>query len=274
MRGRIIALCAAVAAGLLMTFPGASTAAADAATQVHMTVPFYPAYPGFNDPGWTEIENATPAGTVTNAIVNFCDTSGNGPGCDNKPWGSKNTSWDSTIAGLQAAGVSPMGYTWSNYDKTPAATVEKEILDWVRWYSVKHVFVDGASTHDASYYCKLATYAIGHGVTQFEINPGTNITSSKYECAGTPAAGKVVIDAYEGPGGSAFSAWVPPKWMARYPGDLAVILATPGQATSGMEADLSVARADGVACFYEGTDTLYATLPSFFAQEVASVASG
>jgi hypothetical protein len=32
-----------------------------------------------------------------------------------------------------------------------------------------------------------------------------------------------------------------------------------------MAADLSVARADGAAYFYEGTDTLYATLPGFFA---------
>jgi hypothetical protein len=39
-----------------------------------------------------------------------------------------------------------------------------------------------------------------------------------------------------------------------------------------MEADLSAARAAGVAYFYEGTDTLYATLPGFFAQEVASAA--
>jgi hypothetical protein len=251
---------------------GAPATVASAATAVHMNVPFYPPYPGYNNAGWTEIEKATPAGIITNAIVNFCDPNGYGPGCDNMPWKTKNTLWPPTIKALRAAGVNPMGYTWSNYDKTPIATVEKEILDWVNWYSVKHIFVDGASTSDSTYYCDLAVYAINHGVTQFEINPGTNITSSKYECAGTVAAGKVVIDSYEGQGGSAFSAWTPPAWMKSHPGDLAITLATPGQTTSGMETDLAHARAEGVAYFYEGTDTVYASLPSFFDQEVTAVA--
>ena len=272
MRGRIIAACATAAAGLLTALAGAPATVASAATPVHMTVPFYPPFPGYNDPGWTEIENATPAGTVTNAIVNFCDAAGNGPGCNNTPWRTKNTHWVSTIAALKAAGVKPMGYTWSNYDKTALATVEKEISDWVHWYSVKHVFVDGAATNDASYYCNLAKYAVNHGVTQFEINPGTNIPSSKYECAGTVAAGKVVINSYEGQGGAAFSSWTPPAWMASHPGDLAVTLATPEQNASGMEADLSHAQAEGAAHFYEGTNTLYAALPAFFAQEVTAVA--
>jgi hypothetical protein len=266
-----MAACVTGAAGLLLGL-GAPAAVAGAATPIHMTVPFYPPYPGYNDPGWGEIENAAPAGTVANAVVNFCDASGNGPGCNNMPWGSKNTSWDPAIAGLRAAGVNPMGYTWSSYDMTPIATVEKEILDWVKWYSVKHIFVDGASTNDHTYYCNLAKYAINHGVTQFEINPGTNITSSKYECAGTVAAGKVVIDSYEGQGGPAFSSWTAPAWMAKYPGDLAVTLATPGQTTSGMQADLAHAQTEGAAYFYEGTDTLYASLPGFFGQEVTAVA--
>ena len=272
MRTPIVAACAAAATGLLLALAVAPATVASAATPVHMTVPFYPAYPGYNDPGWTEIENATPAGTITNAIVNFCDPNGFGPGCDNMPWKTKNTSWPPTIASLKKAGVSPMGYTWSNYGKTPIATVETEIHDWLKWYSVKHIFVDGASTNDPSYYCGLAKYAVNHGVTQFEINPGTNITSAKYECAGTVAAGKVVIDAYEGQGGSAFSAWTAPKWLASYPGDLAVTLATPGQTTAGMQADLSHAQAEGVAYFYEGTDTLYASLPTFFDQEVTALA--
>ena len=179
VRIRTIAAFVTGAAGLLLSL-GAPVALASAATPIHMTVPFYPHYPGYNDPGWAEIENATPAGAVTNAIVNFCDASGNGPGCNN--------------------------------------------------------------------------------------------TSPKYECTGTVAAGKVVIDSYEGQGGPAFSSWTAPPWMAKYPGDLAVTLATPGQTTSGMQADLAHAQAEGAAYFYEGTDTLYASLPGFFGQEVTAIA--
>ena len=128
------------------------------------------------------MENATPAGTITNAIVNFCVAAGNGPGCNKMPWKTKNTHWVPAIAALTAAEVKPMGYTWSNYDKTAPG-------------------VDGQ----------------------------------------------------------------PSRRPGRHAGHA-------GQTASGMEADLSHAQTEGVAHFYEGTDTLYATLPAFFAQEVTAVA--
>jgi hypothetical protein len=75
----------------------------------------------------------------------------------------------------QAAGITVLGYVWTDYTSRPIADVKSEIDDYMSWYSVDGIFLDEVSNDgaDIAYYQELATYIRSKSGPYIMINPGT-----------------------------------------------------------------------------------------------------
>jgi len=125
------------------------------------------------------------------AIVN----ESNGPGT------SVVSSYATGIANLQSAGITVIGYVWTNYGARALADVENDISLWKSLYpSVTGIFFDGMAyqnTNYVSYYQTLDGYARSKGFTYTVGNPGADTlpqyvgtvnTILVYESAGLPGS--------------------------------------------------------------------------------------
>ena len=93
---------------------------------------------------------------------------------DNGPGGSKSSSWASAIANQQAAGVTVLGYVYTQYGKRSETIVENAMVAWYDFYGVNGIFLDEMSPSDRSYYTALTSYAHEHYLPLVMGNPGEN----------------------------------------------------------------------------------------------------
>jgi hypothetical protein len=154
-------------------------------------------YSTATDPEWTTVDDS--AADVAGAIVNICiETTINsqevnvGPGCDNTDWPSKNTAWDPTVSGLQAAGITPLIYVTTDNGADAISTLETELSQAKSWWGITSPMFDqmtgiegtaddgsdictdgGADITCQSYYHQLYNYAMANGAQAVEFNPGT-----------------------------------------------------------------------------------------------------
>jgi hypothetical protein len=254
IRLHLVPAAAAVAALALLV----SAAPASAATlPAHIVVPSY-WYPGTSS--WSELaSDGSP--TVTDAILNPCAPDGT---CS--PGDAVNPATISDLQQDQAAGITFYGYVWTDEGSVPVATAEAEIQDYVKWYGVKNVFLDGAATScsaETSYYLPLYRYvhALGGKVI---LNPGTT-SNSCYMSASD------MIDMFEGTQAS-LGSWSRPGWMASYSRSRFLAIAYQVSGTAAMQASAQLAGADGFGNVYVTDQRLpnpYAQLPSYWSAEVS-----
>jgi hypothetical protein len=247
---------AAAAAGALLLLAPAMPAAA-ATLPAHIVVPAY-WYPG--TPSWSDLANAG-APTVSGAILNPCAPDGT---CS--PGDAVNPATLTNLRQDQAAGITFYGYVWTNYGSEPMATVKAEIQDYVTWYGLKNIFLDGAATScaaESSYYLPLYKYvhALGGKVI---LNPGTT-SNSCYMAASD------LIEIFEGTQAN-LSSWTRPSWMSRY--NRSRFLATVYQVASpaAMQTTARLAGTDGFGNVYVTDQSLpnpYAQLPAYWTAEVS-----
>ena len=114
--GRLIALIVApiLILGLSIGFASAALAASPGAAAESIVTTLY-AYPTLSS--WGQVESAAP--TVSAAIVDICAPDGSGSGCNGQPADAESTVWVPTIQALQAAGITPLYYIWTDYGATP-----------------------------------------------------------------------------------------------------------------------------------------------------------
>jgi hypothetical protein len=246
----------AVAAAALALLTSAAPASA-ATLPAHIVVPAY-WYPGTSS--WSNLA-ADGSPTVANAILNPCAPDGT---CS--PGDAVNRATLSDMQEDQAAGITFYGYVWTNYGSVPIATAEAQIQDYAKWYGLKNVFLDGASTScatESSYYLPLYKYvhALGGKVI---LNPGTT-SNSCYMAASD------MIEIFEGTQAN-LTSWSRPSWMASY--NRSRFLATVYQVsgTSAMEATARLAGTDGFGNVYVTDQALpnpYAQLPTYWSTEVS-----
>jgi len=93
---------------------------------------------------------------------------------DNGPGGSKSSSWAAAIANQQAAGVTVLGYVYTQYGKRSETIVENAMVAWYDFYGVNGIFLDEMSPGDRSYYTALTSYAHAHDLPLVMGNPGEN----------------------------------------------------------------------------------------------------
>ena len=257
---------ALIAAPILIIALSIAAAAAAQAASESIVATLY-AYPTLSS--WGQVEGAAP--TVRAAIVDICAPDGSGSGCNGQPADAENTVWPPTIRALEAAGITPLYYIWTDYGATPLATVESELQNAVTWYGIASPMFDGTSpsSSEASYYQSLYNYAIAAGAKTVMFNPGTVVPQSYM------FGPDEILQMFEGTQAQ-FQAASFPSWMAQYPPS--EFSATISAGTSaGLTTDISDAQAAGIGNIYvndEAAPPNYATLPAFWSTEVQDAASG
>ena len=243
-----------------------------------------------SDAQWTTVEDSAP--TVAGAIVNICDSAGNGPGCNNTDWTSQNTSWDATVSALQAAGITPLIYITTDNGTDSISTLETELSQAQQWWGITTPMFDqmtgtegsandgsgictdgGADVTCQSYYQQLYDYAMSNGAQAVMFNPGTWYGMSPafmygpYEILQGFENSEATLDDNADPA---------PSWAGSYgPFQFSATVSAATQAN--LATDISDATADQDAGFiYEDDEAEppnYATLPSWFAAFLTDLSS-
>ena len=258
---RQIALIAAPV--LIISLSIAAAPAAQAASESIVTT--LDAYPTLSS--WGQVEAAAP--TVSASIIDICAPDGSGSGCNGQPADAANPAWPPTIQALEAAGITPLYYIWTDYGATPAATVESELQNAITWYGVASPMFDGTSSSasEAGYYQSLYNYAIAAGAKTVMFNPGTIVPQSYM------FGSNEILQMFEG-SEAQFQAASFPSWMAGYPpSEFSATIST--GTSAGVPTDISDAQEDGIGNVYvddEAEPPNYSTLPAFWTTEVQDVA--
>jgi len=155
---------------LLATLVPSLVHPASAATQssTALIVPLY----GYPSATWTTLAQqklANPSVPIV-AVIN----PSNGPGTAQDP------NFVSGIHTLKSAGMTVIGYAYTNYASTPLSSVESAILGYKTLYGLSGVYLDEMSNvpgHE-SYYSTLTHYADSIGMSLVIGNPGADVPSS------------------------------------------------------------------------------------------------
>jgi hypothetical protein len=126
---------------------------------------------------------------------------------DSGPGSSESSTFLSGIQSLQAAGVTVIGYVWSDYAGASLSSLESQISQWKSWYNVNGIFFDGMSNSasTSSYYASLNSYVMSDGMTYTMGNPGTSVpdsmlgiftTTNIYENPGYPTIADITYAGY------------------------------------------------------------------------------
>ena len=93
---------------------------------------------------------------------------------------SKDSNFVNGINQLKSAGVTVMGYIYTDYGQRSTTAIQDEIDKYKSWYGVNGIFFDEMSTASGkeSYYSSLNSYVKSSGMTFTMGNPGTDTRSS------------------------------------------------------------------------------------------------
>jgi hypothetical protein len=127
-------------------------------------IPLY-TYPGSTWADVISVKEANPGVPIV-AIINP----------DSGPGASMDPNYVSGILGLQAAGVTVIGYVPTGYASTPISTVESMVNQYKSWYPITGVFFDEMSNVAGKepYYSRLSAYSRSLGLDFTVGNPGSN----------------------------------------------------------------------------------------------------
>jgi len=206
------------------------------------------AVPNYIYPPWTEMNAGAPV--VSLSVMN----PNSGPGS------TVDQNYVSAVKTAQSAGVSVLGYVWTNYAHRSLAAVEADITAYYNWYKVDGIFLDGASTNCSQepYYATLNAYVKAKGgLGRVVINPGEQ-TNSCY----TAAADTIVN--FEGSYSQYARGYSAPSWVTNAPASefWQIIYSTPASSLSNAVA-LSKARNAGYVYVTScGLPNPYGALPS------------
>jgi hypothetical protein len=238
-------------------------------------------YAPASDPQWATVDNAAP--TVAGATVNICDAAGNGPGCNSSDWTSKDAAWDSTVSGLQAAGITPLIYLTTDNGAISVSTLETEMSQAQQWWGITTPFFDqmagtegtsndgsgicadgGADIPCSSYYGQLYSYAMAHSAQAVMFNPGSWFGMSPAFMYGPDE----ILQGFENDESTLQANSDPaPSWADSY-GQFQFAATVASATQSGLGTDLSDATTDQHAGFiYENDENeppSYSTLAPWF----------
>lgn len=133
------------------------------------------------DGSWQELSSVKESypGVPITAIINP----------DSGPGSAASPRWASGIAGLEAAGITVVGYVATGYGEDPIGAVEAQIQSYSSWYKLDGVFFDKMANSNGTgacptnctlqqYYRDLSNFAGSVGLATTIGNPGTNIDPS------------------------------------------------------------------------------------------------
>ena len=176
------------------------------------------AVPAYFSPGsyWPQMDKAHPPLQIV--VMNPA----NGPGA------KRNPSYAAAVHAAESAGVTVLGYVYTQYAKRSLPAVEADVDAYYRWYHVGGIFFDQATTsctHEP-YYASLNTFVKAEdGPAKTVLNPGTRTRRCYAKAAD-------ILLTFEGSYSSYVSSYSQPKWVSGYPASRFwhVIHATPDTA--------------------------------------------
>ena len=239
-----------------VTSPGASTAdqLINASCQ-NLAVPAY-FYP---DDGWTQAYKSKPAPRIM-----IFDAAG--PGAGNSP----EQVYQAAVKQAQAAGITIMGYSDTNYAQRPASVVEADVRKYKAWYGVTSIFFDevSSSSGQLAYYRQLADYV--HSVnpgSAVMLNPGT-YPDQQYMSVGD------IVMVFENNYASYVNLQVP-SWTQKYKaGRFAYVIYGASGPQMVNAIGLAQQRHAGYVYVTGGTGPQrYDSLPSYWSSEVSAISA-
>lgn len=214
-------------------------------------------YPMWWDPDlyrWDEVAAAVEKAEIW-AIINPAS----GPG------GPPNSDYVRGLADLRAAGVTMIGYVYTDYGNRDLATVKAEVdlyAEHFKSHGLVGIFYDGvaSSADKLSYYAELARYAKEEkGFSWVFLNPGTTIDEAYL----THGVGDVIViyeDNYANFLGHTF-----PEYVARYPASrFAILVWGVPDLAAATEVLRRAARIGFVHCTDDTPPNEWDTLPAFW----------
>lgn len=243
----VVAIAAAVVAVRLISESGPACQSA---------VPAY-FYPG---PDWAQAIASKPVPSIM-----IMDITSSGAGT------SPDRNYRGAVRRAQAAGITIMGYSNTDYTQRSVRAVETDVRNYKAWYNVTDIFLDGVSSSRAGvpYYRRLSDYI--HGVnpgSTVMLNPGT------YPDRQYMSVGDIVL-VYENTYAS-YADLHMPGWVGDYPAaDFAhIIYATPSSQL-GIAISLSQRRHAGYVYVTDKSGSNpYGSLPGYWPREDAIIAAG
>ena len=218
---------------------------------------FVPAY-FYASSDWTQAIDTRPAPGVM--LLNV----------DSGPGTSPQSHFQTLTKQAQAAGITVLGYSSTEYGAKPIATVEAEINDYKSWYGVNGIFLDltQGTSGELSYYQQLANYIranVPGGVVW--LNVGAYPVQSFMSVANT-------VMVFEGSYSSYVSDQVP-SWVSQYsPSHFANVLYATPQSDFDNAVNLSRTRSRAGFLFVtdlSGSGNPYGAMPSYWSQEAATI---
>jgi len=247
------------------TSAGKSTSASTISSASGCSAPLKLMVPLYTYPGSSWDSVASGASLVpTVAIINPDSGPGNGP----------DSSYNSYMAKLNAAGVEMIGYVHTSYGARAIADVKADIDQYASEFPLLvGIFLDeaAATASEVAYYQELYTYIMSFpGWTYDVINPGT-VPTSGYESVATQ------IVSFEDTG-SKFSASANPSFASCSNKNQYVMISYAATSASSMQAEISAAKSKGYYGWVYVTDgaaggSTYNSLTSYYATEAAYIAS-
>ena len=231
-------------------------AAAGAAAAQSIAVPAY-FYPGGNPNYWTQMDQASQGAL---AVMN----PNSGPGSAPDP------NYVSAVKAAEAAGITVVGYVYTNYGSRSLRAVESDVNKYYSWYPVQGIFFDQASTSCSQepYYGQLNSYVKAKGgPARTVLNPGTQTNQCYASAADT-------LLTFEGSYSAYVSSYSAPSWVSSYPAShfWHVIYGT--SATSAMATAVQLSQTRNAGYVYVTTATLpnpYDLLPMYWSTEQADI---
>jgi hypothetical protein len=254
-------IAAVVAVGVVaeLVFSAGSPAVSTASSLIkspcqNLVVPAY-FYPGG---GWTRAADSHPVPRIM-----ILDVAGTGAGS------APERKYQTAVKQAQAAGVTVMGYSDTDYTLRPPADVEADVRNYKAWYGVTDIFLDQVSSGrgQLGYYRNLSRYIHGANPgSAVMLNPGT-YPDQRYMSVGD------ILLVFENTYASYLSLQVP-SWVRRYPATrfAHVIYAT---SASQLPNAISLARQRHAGFVYVTNGTgleRYDSLPSYWSREDAITA--
>jgi hypothetical protein len=220
----------------------------------NLVVPAY-FYPGAD---WTLADHGRPVPRIM-----IMDAAG--PGAGNGP----ERDYQKAVQQAQAAGITVVGYSDTDYARRPAGAVEADVRKYKAWYGVTSIFLDEVSGDAGQfpYYRQLARYIRGTNPgAAILLNPGT-YPDQRYMSVGD------IVVVFENTYANYASLQVP-GWVRRYPAarfaDI-VYASAAGQLAHVLA--LAVQRHAGYVYVTDGTGLpRYGSLPSYWYREDAVIA--
>jgi hypothetical protein len=94
-----------------------------------------------------------------------------------------NSTFAAGVKGMQKAGITVLGYVWTDYGAEDTASLKAQMQAYFTWYGVDGILLDGmanwlrspSGTYMPAYYANLTAYAKSIGMSKVFGNPGADV---------------------------------------------------------------------------------------------------